>query len=280
MNLKDDNLDDVFKNMIIQTNNYNSNSDLFIYNDKVLKVYNDEELIKKYNLDIISRIFKYYKYLKEINELVLPTDLLYYNKFIVGFSMPYIKGNSLDEVIENKKLTDNEIYIIFLGLLDLIKKTEKLPFSFAIGDMHEKNVIISDKYLFPNIIDCDSFIINNKKLKIDKEYIIGKYINSHYKQKDIKKIDSSADYFCLLCMILNYLYKDVIELPNDPVKCLREDEQFENLYDIFDRCNDLKTFKLTENDIDRLFNYSYILNYFEKDKYGLQDAIKRIRKLY
>lgn len=278
MILQDSSLKDVFKNRIVQENNFNSNSELFVLNDQVLKIYNENDKSKKYNLDTIKQVMKRQKYLNKIPELVLPTELITYNNNVVGFSMPFINGECLEDILKDNSLNSDGLYIIFIELLELLNQFEKLPFSFVIGDIHEKNVIITD-YLKINIIDCDSFIIKNKKLEIDDEYHIGKYINCHYQKKDLDKLTISCDHFCLLCMILNYLFKNITADTCDPVSFIRDDDQFLLIKNILNRTEDLKSFRLTIDDIDKLFNFKKNLNYEMRDNPELEEQLKRVRKI-
>ena len=274
--INDEYLDKVFENRIIQPDNTNRNSEIFIYNSKVLKIYTKDSKQTNYNINNIKEIFKKYKYLKNIKELVLPTDILKYNKDIIGFSMPYIKGITLDEIIKNNLLSDSEIKQIFIKLLNLINKFNYLPFDFYIGDLHEKNIII-DEYLNINIIDPDSFILNNKKLIIDKQIIIGKYSNHYYNNKELKIINISSDYYCLLCMILNYVFIDIIEDKSNPVSYIKNDQRFKEISYIIYKTNNIKSFNITINDIDNIFNLKGIIT--KKENEELTKELKRIRKI-
>ena len=55
INLKDNSLKNVLKTKIVQKDNYNSNSELFIYNDLVLKIY-DDSIYSSFNIDVINKI--------------------------------------------------------------------------------------------------------------------------------------------------------------------------------------------------------------------------------
>ena len=270
--IKDNDLEELFKNRIIQEDNFNSYSELFIHNNEVIKIYNDIDSYSKHNISVINNILNKKDYLKKIDGLVLPNNLLIYNNNIVGFSMPYIKGITLDNIINNNLYDEDTIKEIFINILDIINSFKQIPFDFYIGDLHEKNIIIDeDKKV--NIIDCDSFIIDNNKLCIDNNYILGKYANTHYSNNELKEIDIKADYYSLLCMILNYTFKDIIEDKLDPVNWIKEDNQFKEIYPIID-----KTI-LSKDDIDNIFDFKKDLNYKEKDNKLLLKEINRIRNI-
>ena len=270
--IKDNDLEELFKNRIIQEDNFNSYSELFIHNNEVIKIYNDIDSYSKHNISVINNILNKKDYLKKIDGLVLPNNLLIYNNNIVGFSMPYIKGITLDNIINNNLYDEDTIKEIFINILDIINSFKQIPFDFYIGDLHEKNIIIDeDKKV--NIIDCDSFIIDNNKLCIDNNYILGKYANTHYSNNELKEIDIKADYYSLLCMILNYTFKDIIEDKLDPVNWIKEDNQFKEIYPIKDRTI------LSKDDIDNIFDFKKDLNYKEKDNKLLLKEINRIRNI-
>ena len=144
MYLKDEDLRVVFNNRIIQNDNSNANSELFIFNDTILKIYFGDNRYNNYNLSVINNIISKKNILGRVDELVLPKDLVIYNDKVVGFTMPYVKGNTLNELIKNDSLSDKDIKSIFTNLLNIIKEFEEFSFSFCIGDIHEKNILIDD----------------------------------------------------------------------------------------------------------------------------------------
>jgi hypothetical protein len=271
--LKDEQLEELFKNRIIQYDNYNSNSELFINGDTIFKIYNGDSELDTFNKSVIKNIFNKYKYLSNINELVIPSSILIYNNHIVGFSMPYIEGNSLEEIINKDK--DYDMKNIFNSLLSVIIKCEELPFDFSIGDMHEKNIIV-DKDNNVKIIDPDSYIIDNNKLCIDGEYLVGKYPNHYYNNCELERIKNSTDYYSLLCIILNYSFKDIIEDIGDPVNWIKQEEQFKELHPIMDRVDE--NFVLREEDIDKILDLKERIDYTPKDNKEVINEIKRITK--
>ncbi len=276
MIITDDDLEELFKNRIIQYDNFNSNSELFIYNDTVIKIYNGDSETTRYNINVINNILDKYSILKSIKELVLPNELIIYNNKVVGFSMPYVKGITLEKIITDKLYSDDDMKNLFIRLLNIINKLDSLPFNFCIGDMHEKNIIIdsNDKI---NIIDCDSFIINDNKLCIDGNYIIGKYANNHYKNKELQKINLPLDYFSLLCVILNYSFGNIIEDKISPVDWLKGDSQFNEIRNILDRAN--KNFVLLESDINDIFSFKENMNYKKKDNSELIKELTRVKSI-
>lgn len=272
----------LFRNRISQEGNINANSELFINGDMVLKVYFGEDKINQYNLSVIRNIFRKRESLDKISELVLPGDLLIYNGKTVGFSMPYVKGNTLYDIFRYNLLDKKEIKELFIKLLNTIHSFSKLPFDFYLGDLHEKNVILDDN-LNINIIDCDSFIINNKKLVLDDGISMGKYLNRHFGTEELKKIKKSGDYFGVLCMIFNYLFSDIVNYGyTNSIDVIKSKVKSRVLDKIFDRINDIYNFELCENDINDLFNEEYDYDVYNQEEMmaldQIQNEIKRIRK--
>ena len=272
----------LFRNRISQEGNLNANSELFIDGDKILKIYFGEDKLNKYNLSVIRNIFRKKEYLNKIDELVLPLDLLIYNGKTVGFSMPYIQGNTLYDIIRYNLLDEEEIKRIFIKLVNIVHSFSNLPFDFYLGDLHEKNIILDDE-LNIRIVDCDSFIIDNKKLVLDDGISMGKYLNGCFDIRKLRKIKKSGDYFSILCMIFNYLFSNIVNYscPNT-IDIIQRKVKSMVLDRIFDRVNDIYSFELNEDDINDLFNeiYEYDL-YSEKEMmalYQIQNEIKRIRR--
>ena len=61
MKISDKDLKELFSNKIIQYDNSNRNSEVFIYNNQVLKIYTETDKRYKYNLKVLKELFKKYK---------------------------------------------------------------------------------------------------------------------------------------------------------------------------------------------------------------------------
>mgnify|MGYP004605539881 FL=1 len=266
-------LNKLFACQLKQVGNTNSYSDLFVYGDNVYKIYNDRFDVAFQNIEILKRIFKYYNELSTVKELVLPNNILIYNKHYVGFSMPYIKGITLEKIITEGKFPTSEIKRIFIYLLDLINKFQNFPFPFAVGDLHEKNIILDEKGQI-RIIDCDSFIIDNVNIFSNEKVIYGKYLaNNNYTSKE----NSSVDYVFLLSMILNYVLSFNCNEIN-PIEFMLDNIKLNDItLDLLKRTTKCD-FILTKKDIDALFNTSFQRIYHHENEIYV-DEFKRKRKL-
>ena len=269
VNIKMINLKDGIK--IQQENNFNSYSSLFIVDNKVIKIYTDRYDKVKFNIITLKSLFKKEKYLRKIKELVLPNKLIKHKNNIVGFSMPYIKGLTLEEIINNNSYSEKEIEEIFIKILNVIIELSKLPFDFCLADLHEKNVIVdSNKNI--HLIDCDGFVIDDNQMVIDGSILMGKYLEQKNKDEDLNGVNVSGDYFCLLCIVINYIFKNKIHTIDD-LKDFSEYLDDKYLNKIITRASDIKNFKLTQSDIEMLFSQ---INYYNEKYETYQNDIEKL----
>ncbi len=269
VNIKMINLKDGIK--IQQENNFNSYSSLFIVDNEVIKIYTDRYDKVKINIITLKSLFKKEKYLRKIKELVLPNKLIKHKNNIVGFSMPYIKGLTLEEIINNNSYSEKEIEEIFIKILNVIIELSKLPFDFCLADLHEKNVIVdSNKNI--HLIDCDGFVIDDNQMVIDGNILMGKYLEQKNKDEDLNGVSISGDYFCLLCMVIDYIFKNKIYTIDD-LKDFSEYLDDKYLNKIITRASDIKNFKLTQSDIEMLFSQ---INYYNEKYETYQNNIEKL----
>ena len=269
VNIKMINLKDGIK--IQQENNFNSYSSLFIVDNEVIKIYTDQYDKVKFNIITLKSLFEKEKYLRKINELVLPNKLIKHKNNIVGFSMPYIKGLTLEKIINNNSCSEKEIKEIFIKILKVIIELSKLPFDFCLADLHEKNVIVdSNKNI--HLIDCDGFVIDDNQMVIDGSILMGKYLEQKNKVEDLNGVNVSGDYFCLLCIVINYIFKNKIHTIDD-LKDFSEYLDDKYLNKIITRASDIKNFKLTQSDIEMLFSQ---INYYNEKYETYQNDIEKL----
>lgn len=277
LELSDKDIEKIFANRIIQSENFNSYSELFIYNNEVYKIYLKNPELSKQNIDTIIKLFEYKNEVSQIKEIVLPRKLLVYNNQIVGYKMPLIKGTLLLMALQYEKINKTTIKSYFIQLLRIINQTRSFSFQFSFNDLHEKNIII-DKDGNLNIIDSDGFVINNKMYREQNIIVYGKYLNNSITTKE----PNSIDYICLLCMILNYLLKDIKDYNFNPLTFF-ESSKIHNITikEIFRRVR-FKNFILTEQDIENLFSLD--LNFSKHKvsilaKFKCKNQLKKIERL-
>ena len=185
--------------------------------------------------------------------------------------MPYIEGLTLEEIINNNSYSEKEIKEIFIKILKVIIELSKLPFDFCLADLHEKNVIVdSNKNI--HLIDCDGFVIDDNQMVIDGSILMGKYLEQKNKDEDLNGVSVSGDYFCLLCMVINYIFKNKIHTIDD-LKDFSEYLDDKYLNKIITRASDIKNFKLTQSDIEMLFSQ---INYYNEKYETYQNNIEKL----
>lgn len=276
--ISDDSLSETFKNLMHQTDNTNRDAEIFILGDEIYKIYAYDDKKIKFNLNVLKRVFKNYDVLKHVEELVLPNDLISYNNHVVGYSMDLIKGDTLECLINNNQISQDSVKKIFKEVLNMLYIIKGLPVDLVIGDLHERNILV-DSSLNVKIIDCDSFIIKNYKLKVNNEILVGKYINSYFDQKELKKVDSYHDQVSLLVMILRYVFKDVLGDEVNPIKCIYNNEEYSEIKKIIDPVLKSKNLVLSESHIDILFRYIGKFKKNQKNDELIRLEQTRIRKM-
>lgn len=142
-----------FSNEIPQTGNINANARLWIQpDDTVLKQYVVFDDITAKNIQIILQVRKMRR-LRAIKQLALPLHVVYNGGRIVGYTMPYCNGITLEKAIVSGTYSPQCILTAFENLAEVINK---LPNNLRIGDLHGKNIIV-EKNGDIHIIDIDGF---------------------------------------------------------------------------------------------------------------------------
>lgn len=255
--LNDSIINNLFPNRIKQDCNSNSYSELFIFDDEVYKIYTKYFDLVEQNINILDNIFTKYNGLSNIKELVLPNKYLLYNGHIVGFTMPYIKGKTFFDIMNEKKYDKEYIKNIFIKLIKLLDKFKKLSFEFAIGDLHERNIIV-DKDNNINIIDCDSFILDNNTVKSDD--------GNYYRKYNIDSI-KYGDYYAVFCMMCMYIFKREYYSYESISQFIEKNSEYLNkdIYNILNKIVD-NNFVMTEEDINKLFSYDNLFIEIDREE--------------
>lgn len=140
----------------IKSSRYGSNSDIYVLNNDLLKIFTYFSLISEYyNIEKISKL--------NINNVSLPKKMIYIDERFSGYSMGYMKGIILPRVNENTK------YNHFITNLDEIEETIN-TFSdnkIEMRDLNCFNILydeINNKF---NIVDIDCYK-ENRFLSIEE----------------------------------------------------------------------------------------------------------------
>lgn len=194
-----------------------SEGDIFLTNNKVVKMF------KRTNGDYFSnKLFTIHALaddinLKSIKELVLPEKIITIDDKIIGFTMPYKKGVTLEEYLDSDVSIEFKIEILkkigkILEKMKKLRETKEMP-DFFINDLHEKNFLIDPTTKEVSVVDLDSCSINGN-LKFGSKYL--SYLtplDNFEKYQKVKTFTCGADYipseqtdlYCYTIMILNFL---------------------------------------------------------------------------
>ena len=223
------------------------NSRLFIYYldnmKKVIKILGGYEIEdKEYILDEL------YRNRKDMpNEFVIP-EYLVKGDSINGYIIPFIEGNNLSNILNNKDISLKEkiYYLKKVGnLLEKLKEYEDLH----INDLHEDNILVNRDTRDIKVIDVDGIKINNS-ISFPAKYLRQfSLINNSSKYRIIKsleeyvKADRNTDLYCYSIMILNYFAKKIVDCMsvkefNNYLNRLNDIGMSKELIDIFARLID------------------------------------------
>lgn len=165
-----------------------------------------------------------YKDYININELVIPTDLIAISKQLHGTLMELVEGKNLSQIIHDSKVALpvkidllKQVGIV-LEKMKLVRQ-QKILNDFYIGDMHEDNIIINP-YQQIRIADMDSCKIAGNKIspskylrQINKKGIINDKYKLDKESPHLIIPNENTDNYCYNIMILNTLYQgDVSKL--------------------------------------------------------------------
>lgn len=194
-----------------------SEGDILLTNDKVIKIF------KRTNGDYFSnKLFTIHALaddinLKKIKELVLPEKIITVDDKIIGFTMPFKKGVTLEEYLESNIPLELKIEALkkvglILEKMKMLRKVDDMP-DFFINDLHEKNFIINPSTKEVSVVDLDSCSINGN-LKFGSKYL--SYLtplDNFKKYEKVKAFTCGADYipseetdlYCYSIIVLNFI---------------------------------------------------------------------------
>lgn len=197
-----------FTNEIPQTNNVNANSRLWIQPDTtVLKQYVKFDAVTEKNIRIISHIEKL-KRLRAIEQLALPLQVVYDGQLVVGYTMPYCSGITLEEAIVSDAYSPLCILSAFESLANVINS---LPRNLRIGDLHGKNVIV-ERTGDIHIIDIDGFSLCPQytmtcPISSLYDHVMIQGIRKYWVHEDELRISKDTDVFCFFLLFLRWIMK-------------------------------------------------------------------------
>lgn len=215
------------KSLELPENLFNAEGELFTFEykreTKLLKKLNDIESIrfanKLYTLESLNTNKQYMP-----NNFITPEFLVSINKQIEAFTMKFVSGINLSQILNNPSinLEEKKYYLKRVGqILEQMKNIRKYtPLTdFYLGDLHEDNFIVNTSQSEIYVVDLDSCKIAGNQSPIAKyltpmallNYVKGKYkidLETSYLTSYV--VDENTDIYCYIIMILNYLYNGKI----------------------------------------------------------------------
>lgn len=155
--------------------------------------------------------------LPKIEELVLPEKLVTVDDKVIGFTMPFKDGITLEEYLDSNVSINLKIEALKkVGkILDKMKKLreDKMMPDFFLNDLHERNFLVDPKTGKVHVVDLDSCSINGN-LKFGSKYL--SYLtplDGFKKYEKVNLFSCGADYvpsentdlYCYAIMVLNFL---------------------------------------------------------------------------
>lgn len=170
---------------------------------------------KLYTLEMLSYNSKYLP-----DSFCTPDYLISVSGHIQGFSIPFVDGINLAELLSNKEISleEKKYYLARVGeilnQLRAIRNCTPLK-DIYIGDLHSSNFIANLDNKKLSVIDLDSCKIKGNKTSVSRylndfgllNNVKGKY---HFitdgSEPGLVKADENTDLYCYCIMILSFLY--------------------------------------------------------------------------
>lgn len=198
-----------FTHEISQADNSNANSRLWIQSDgTVLKQYVLSNDITEKNIQILKRVVKM-KQLRAIKQLALPCGIVTSNRNIIGYTMPYCHGVTLEEAITTGACPPQVILTAFESLARVINQ---LPKQFRIGDLHGKNVLV-EEFGEIHIIDIDGcsllpkYVMSCPMAGFFHHVVVGN-VHKYWTDNGMVRVSKDTDIFCFFLLFLRWIMQN------------------------------------------------------------------------
>ena len=154
---------------------------------------------------------------------VIPDSLVTVDNDIVGFTIPYIDGKTLKNVLYSREIPV-EIKIKYLKKIGVILddmaslRTNTDLKHFYLNDMHESNFMIASSTNQLYVVDLDGCKIN-ASFSFPSRYLTRNALlnnaNKYHVESDLRHgayvmANKDSDLYCYIIIILNYLYGEYI----------------------------------------------------------------------
>lgn len=190
---------------ISQAENLNATARLWIQPDQtVFKEYvirNELTYQNIVNLLLISKIKNLYKF----PEIVMPLTIVRDSDQVLGYTMPYVSGITLNDFLDNKNISNYRKLNVLISLADVINR---MPKGVYIGDLHAKNIIVDEKDKI-HLIDIDGFSLRKGyQISCPAEYWLKDtiwFLNKKYWKNGKFVISNNTDIICWYMIFIRWL---------------------------------------------------------------------------
>lgn len=198
---------DAAQGELSQTGNLNATARLILLpqHGQVAKIYTKRKELWYKNISNLSKICQLISP-NDFPEIVFPIAFIEYLNETVGYLMPFIDGNTLDEVLTSKCRTTKEILLTFSQIASVLNR---LPNEIHVGDIHPNNILV-DHTGNMHLIDLDGFSLDNGYLMtcplyFDDECFKVLPLEKYFKADHSIKIGKNTDIYCLMRMFFTWL---------------------------------------------------------------------------
>lgn len=160
----------------------------------------------------------------DVPELVLPEHQVLIDGKISGFTVPYIKGKNLGQVINDFHTPNEDIlkYFAKVGMvLEKVQQNSSYVFpgdlKFQFGDLHPYNILVDENDNL-KFVDLDSAYLGSRLPNPSMYLVTSKELLNNVQKYPVVNLDyiglnipnDQTDLYCYNMMILEFLAKDKI----------------------------------------------------------------------
>ena len=176
---------------------------------QVAKIYTKDPALWEKNLLNLKEICQQISP-TDFPEIVFPTALIQYRCRTVGYLMPFLEGQTLEQALACRDRSVEAGLALFAQLAGVIAR---LPEKVHIGDLHPKNVLVGEDGQV-HLIDLDGFSLEGGYPMTCPLYFEslppGALPEEKYFQPDhCVKIGKNTDLYCLLELFFTWLFQGV-----------------------------------------------------------------------
>ena len=216
---------DALKPLIIDGNIDNTEAEMYLYNDKLIK-----RLYPEFKREYDNKIYTVNELIKvkdniDLDELIMPLGFVQNNNKIIGFTLPYIDNINFQTILNDKSVSIEYKVKLLKDIGKLLEKMELLrknglSNNLYLNDLHEGNFILNKESKKINAVDLDSAKIGTNKVCASKSLGFGMHSEGLSKYKSASKKNSvgglyipnyDTEIYSYIVMIFKLFYGENID---------------------------------------------------------------------